>query len=91
MSTHKQDQVCTTLIEKITQGQPLDASEKAHLSQCDGCMSEVVEHLDRMAEESGASRETTGESGEQGLSPPSPEVAQALEQGRRVFAREFGL
>jgi hypothetical protein len=91
MSTHQQEQVCTTLIAKLTLGHPLNASEKAHLSQCIGCMRDVIRQLDRMAEGTAPALGGRDGSSDPHLPNPNPEVIQALEHGRRVFAREFGL
>ncbi len=82
MSNHKQDQACTTLVEKMTLKKPLSEAEKAHLSQCSGCMLEVVLRLDQMAEVS-ALHAMTGESQDADLPQPNPEVIRALENGRR--------
>jgi hypothetical protein len=91
MSIQELNEVCANLIQKMIQGQPLNAIERTHLSQCAGCMREVVLHLDQMAEDAAALLGTTGESGETVVAYPSPEVIEALEHGRRVFAREFGV
>ena len=90
MSTHEQDRICAVLVEKMRSGQHLNPTEKAHLSQCAGCMREVVLQLDQMAEVP-TPLGMRGEPGDAGLPHPNPEVIQALENGRRNFAREFGL
>lgn len=91
MSNQKRDEVCGVLVEKLTGGQPLNAAEKAHLSECAGCMQEVILRLDKMADAASAAPGMNGSLVESTPVQASPEVLQALERGRRVLAREFGL
>lgn len=90
MATQEQDQVCEKLVRKITTGERLDDAEKSHLAACDACMAEIVRMLDESAarQPHGLDRDTAGSNG---APPPRPDANKALEQGRRVFQREFGI
>ncbi len=87
MSSKEQEQVCSNLIEKVSSGQPLDAAEKAHMIECEECMTALVHHLDTAAAQDSS---TTGTSPETRAHDRS-EAQQALAHGTRVFQREFGL
>jgi len=93
MPIDQQDQDCARLVEKIIRAdffntnESLNAAEKAHLSQCPECMREVVLNLDLAAEDAAG---LLGTKPELATGELSPDVMQALEQGKRIFAREFG-
>jgi hypothetical protein len=91
MSTPDSNGMCPGLIEKLTSGQHLNDAEKDHLIECPGCMAEVVRHLQQVRERSA---ELTGEgraASNNDQVHTRAEATKALEHGRRVFAREFGL
>lgn len=83
--------LCALLIKKLTSGESLNAAEKTHLSECDDCMREVVCRLDEIPEEGAISGGKANNGKKELVSPPSPQVVEALERGSRVFAREFGV
>ena len=89
MSIRERDQTCTILTNKLMSGERLDAAEKAHLSQCTECMREIVLHLDLRADEIPIS--ITDDAAAPTAAKMSPEVREALDRGRGVFVREFGL
>jgi hypothetical protein len=91
MATQQKDQMCENLVRKITTGQSLDDAEKSHLAVCEGCMAQVVRRLDESAatETHGRGMAAGGNNGD--LTRARPEAKKALEQGRRVFEREFGI
>jgi hypothetical protein len=91
MATQEKDQLCGKLVRKLTAGEPLDAAEKSHLAACEGCMAEAVRALDEAAANGskGPGLAAGGTNGD--LSRARPEAQKALEQGRRVFEREFGI
>jgi hypothetical protein len=84
MATQEKDLMCESLVRKITTGESLDDAEKSHLAECEGCMSQVVRSLDESA-----AKEAHGLNGD--VAHARPEAKKALEQGRRVFEREFGI
>lgn len=87
MPTQQNDQMCGNVVQKLTLGEPLDDAEKTHLATCEDCMAQIVKTLD----ESAAS-EANGHAGVNGdLTHARPEAKKALEQGRKVFEREFGI
>ena len=87
MTTQEKSRVCDNLVEKITSGEPLNELEKAHLAICECCMTQIVTTLDESA-----MRETHGSGAINGdLTHARPETKKALEHGRRVFEREFGI
>ncbi len=72
-------------------GESLDTDEKSHLAECERCMAEIVRNLDRSARtEPNEVGEVLG-SANGALNHARPEAQKALEQGRRVFEREFGI
>jgi hypothetical protein len=91
MPTQEKDQVCENLVRKMTTGEPLDDVEKSHLAACEGCLAEVVKTLDESAtrEPHGLGRAASQTNGD--FTQVRPEAKQALEKGRRVFEREFGI
>lgn len=91
MSTLQKDQVCSGVVEKMASGQSLGVEEKAHLIECESCMAELVRRLDHAAEESPAALGKNGDSGQDNVAHSRPEAKRAVEHGREVFAREFGL
>lgn len=91
MATQEKDPMCKDLVRKLTAGEPLKEAEKTHLAGCESCMAEVIKTLDEAAagEQHGlgvAANETNGD-----FSRERPEAKKALEQGRQVFEREFGI
>jgi hypothetical protein len=91
MSLPAQDQVCGTLLQKMTTRQRLSDEEKAHLAACEDCMRQVVHHLDRAATTGSLTNGTAEEASELNTARTRAEAIRALEQGRRVFQREFGI
>jgi hypothetical protein len=91
MATQDKDQVCNLLIRKITRGESLNDVEKSHLAACADCMAEVVRMLDEAAtSQTNVLGQPDGTiNGD--LCRERPEAKKALEQGRRVFEREFGI
>jgi hypothetical protein len=73
--------MCEDLVRKLMAGESLEEAEKSHLAGCEGCMAEVVKRLDETP--------AGGTNGD--CSRARPEARKALEQGRRVFEREFGI
>jgi hypothetical protein len=91
MSAHQLDQFCVDVIEKKLSGQSLDAAEKEHLIECETCLVEILRRLDKAAEEAKKSSGKNGARDYDELARSRPEAMRALEHGRRVFAREFGI
>jgi hypothetical protein len=91
MATQGKDQMCENLVKKLTMGESLDDAEKSHLAKCEDCMAQVVGALDESAasETHGPGIAAGGTNGD--ITQARPEANKALEHGRRVFAREFGL
>ena len=91
MATQEKDRACNDLVRKLTMGESLEDAEKSHLAVCEACMAEVVKALDEAAKggSQGSGKFPNLANGE--LSPVRPEAMRALEQGRRVFEREFGI
>jgi hypothetical protein len=85
------DQTCKNVVLKLTTGEHLEDGEKAHLATCERCMAEVVKQFDEAAtgQRHGPGVNTGETNG--GFSRARPEAKKALEQGRRVFEREFGI
>jgi hypothetical protein len=83
--------MCERLVRKLTMGEPLDNAEKSHLAECESCMAEVVRILDRSSatEPNGLGVAPGCTNGE--LNHARPEAKKAIEQGRRVFERGFGI
>jgi hypothetical protein len=91
MATQEKDQMCDGLVQKMTTGQALDETEKSHLANCEACMARVVRMLDESARSKAHGTgmvlgRTNGD-----LTTTRPEAKRALEQGLRVFEREFGI
>ena len=82
MTMREKDLMCDDLVQKLTTGIPLTPAEKSHLAECEDCMVRVVTALDESAARNGTHSE---------LSRERPEAMKALEHGRRVFEREFGI
>jgi hypothetical protein len=91
MSKHQLDQVCAKVVEKMSSRQHLDAAEKEHLGECEICMAEILRRFDEAAKEAAKSPGSNGASNHDDLDRSRPEALRALEHGRRVFAREFGI
>ena len=91
MSVAEPHPVCSGLIEKVSSGQRLDAAERGHLMACDTCQAALVEHLDKTAEPEPPQPFPVAEVGLNGVARGSAKAEHALEEGRKVFAREFGL
>jgi hypothetical protein len=91
MATQEKDQTCDTLVQKLTKGGSLDSAEKSHLATCEDCMAQVVRMLDESVRSEAHVLGTTaiGKNGD--LIDARPEAKKALDQGRRVFEREFGI
>ena len=91
MATQEKDQICDHLVQKMTMGEALDDAEKSHLSTCEACMAQVVKKLDESSgiRAHGLGMVAIGTNGD--LTHVRPEAKKALEQGRRVFEREFGI
>jgi hypothetical protein len=90
MATQEKDKLCENLVRKITTGESLDDAEKSHLAVCDCCIAAVVKTLDKSAaSEPHSLGRAAGETN--GDLTARPEAKKALEQGRRVFEREFGI
>ena len=91
MPTKEKDQKCDHLVQKLRTGESLDDAEKAHLASCESCMLHVVKALDMSASKAShrpgmAAGESIGD-----LIQSRPEAKRALEHGRRVLEREFGI
>lgn len=67
----------------LTIGASLEDAEKAHLARCPSCLADVIKALDESASGMAA---PGGE-----LPHARPGAKMALERGRRVFEREFGI
>jgi hypothetical protein len=91
MSMQPMDPYCARLIEKKLSGQSLDVAEKEHLIECDTCLVEILRRLDEAAKEAKKSSGNNGARNYDELARSRPEAMRALEHGRRVFAREFGI
>ena len=91
MIIQEKDQVCKDLVWKITTSESLNDAEKSHLATCEGCMAEVVKTLDEavVGEPHGLGMAAGGTNGD--FSQARPEAKKALENGRKVFEREFGI
>ena len=85
------DTYCARLIEKKLSGQSLDSAEKEHLFECEACLVEILRRLDEAAEQAKKSSGNNGARDYNELARTRPEAMRALEHGRRVFAREFGI
>jgi hypothetical protein len=90
-STQQVDQFTAGIIQKMLSGQHLDESEKAHLGECESCMTELIHRLNEAAKEAKNSSGNNGARDYEELARTRPEAMRALEHGRRVFAREFGI
>ena len=91
MTTQEKDQTCNNLVRKITMGESLNDAEKSHLAVCESCLAEVVRVLDESAarEPHGLGMAASEVNGD--ITQARPEAKKALEHGRRVFEREFGI
>ena len=91
MSTQEKDQMCNNLVQRLLIGEPLNDADKSHLAICEDCMAQVVGRLDESAtsQAHGLGMTAGGTNGD--LTHARPEAKKALEQGRRVFEREFGI
>lgn len=85
MAPQEKNGTCTDLVLKLTTGKSLNDEEKTHLAGCEDCMARVVNALDERA----AFGKAAGRNGE--ICEATPEARKALEHGRSVFQREFGL
>jgi hypothetical protein len=91
MASQETDQVCARLVQKVTSGEPLDKADKAHLAACEECMFQVVRVLDEAALQKQQAVDTSPGDTNGDLSLVRPEAKRALEHGRRVLEREFGI
>jgi hypothetical protein len=71
--------------------EPLDQADKAHLATCEDCMARVVRALDEQALQEKKCRGASAGNTNGDLSHVRPEAKRALETGRRVLEREFGI
>lgn len=87
MSMQEEHVICGDIVQKLIKGISLDRSEKSHLAACQTCIAEVVERLgDADSTNLSVTKEANGT-----VAHPTTEAVQALEHGRRVFEREFGI
>ena len=82
MTMREKDLMCDDLVQKLTTGISLNPAEKSHLAECEDCMARVVTALAESAARKGTHNEGSCD---------RPEARKALEHGRRVFEREFGI
>ena len=90
-SPQKADSFTAAIVQKKLSGQRLDDKEKIHLFECETCMTELFRRLDEAAEEAKKASGNNGARDYDELARTRPEAMRALEHGRRVFAREFGI
>lgn len=90
-STQQADSFTAGIVQKMLSGQHLDDNEKNHLIECEGCMTELIRRLNQAGKEAAKSPGKNGARNYDDLARSSPEAMRALEHGRRVFAREFGI
>jgi len=83
--------MCEKLVRKLTMGGSLEASERSHLAECESCMAEVFRILDRSAATEPNRPSVVPGGADSEPYRARPEAKKALEQGRRVFEREFGI
>ncbi len=81
----RMDQFCEKLIRKFCAGQHLNDAEKAHVADCERCIIDIMRHLDAVKERK------NGEAADNNSERIRAEARHALEHGRRVFEREFGI
>src|SRR5688572_30312485 len=91
MSSESKDALCDLLVNKLMVGERLNDAEKAHLIGCESCMAVVVRQLDNAAEQRTRSPGRISGSTEADSAQDRPHANKALEHGREVFEREFGL
>jgi hypothetical protein len=89
--TQQPDSFTAGIVQKKLSGQCLDAVEKEHLGECEICIAILFHRLDEAAEEAKKSSGNNGARDYDELARTRPEAMRALEHGRRVFAREFGI
>lgn len=89
MATQEKNSLCETVVLKLTTGKPLDEVEKTHLALCESCLLQLVKTLDETNKANSSGTATNGSNGT--LTRERPEAKKALENGRRVFEREFGI
>ena len=90
-STQQADSFTAGIVQKMLSGQHLDDNEKNHLIDCDNCMDELFRRLNQAAEDAKKASGNNGVRDYEELARTRPEAMRALEHGRRVFAREFGI
>jgi hypothetical protein len=90
-SPQKADSFTAGIVQKKLSGQHLDAAEKEHLIECESCLTELFHRLDQAAELAKKASGNNGARNYDELARTRPEAMRALEHGRRVFAREFGI
>ena len=76
------NQKCGSIVNKIAAGHHLAEAEKAHLAECENCMMKLLEALDKRKTATGAVSDEER---------ARPAAKRALERGRLVFEREFGI
>ncbi len=91
MEIPEKDQMCGKVMRKLTMSDSLNTAERSHLAECESCMAEVIRILDRSTatESNGLGGVPGNANGE--LYHTRREAQKALEQGRRIFQREFGI
>jgi hypothetical protein len=85
MTTQVGKLTCDKVIQKIIAGESLDDAEKSHLADCEHCMFQIVATLDTTS-----ANKIHGEANG-AIINARPEATRALERGRLVFEREFGI
>jgi len=90
MVTREKDQLCINVVQKLTTYVSLNDEEKSHLAACEDCMVRIVQALDESGVVDANGREQSAErNGDR--SSARPTAINALENGRKVFEREFGI
>jgi hypothetical protein len=91
MATQEKGSMCENLLQKLTTGKSLDEAEKTHLAVCENCLLQLVKMLDESATSKSPDSSSAGEGRNGDATHARPEAMKALEHGRRVFEREFGI
>jgi hypothetical protein len=91
MATQEKGSICENLMQKLTTGKSLDEAEKTHLAVCESCLLQLVKTLDEATTSKAHGPGTVADGCNGNLTHARPEAMKALEHGRRVFEREFGI
>jgi hypothetical protein len=83
--------MCESLVQKLTAGEALDDAEKSHLAECEGCVAQIVKSLDKAAVSAAPGADLGAGEANGNRGGARPEAMKALEHGRQVFEREFGI